>query len=243
MKKTIIVIFCLFGYISFACAETVILKSGNRIQGKILEDTPEYVKINYSGKEIYFEHKYIRSIERDAPTQDYFKQGMILASAGNLEEADNVFAQGARENSNDAEINGALSILNDVKKGSLTREYAINLFQGSRYLMEDNYRDAVKSLERAWEVNPQDSDVNFNLGLAHYFLKDYDLAIVYLTAVKKIRPNDAHAFDLLGRAYYIIGKYKDARENLMTAQELFSSQKEEPNASEVAEFMKAIPSS
>ena len=43
----LVISFCLIG--SFVCAETIILKSGKKIEGKIIERTEEYLKVDFQG--------------------------------------------------------------------------------------------------------------------------------------------------------------------------------------------------
>jgi len=221
-----VIIFILF-FASGALAETITLKSGKVIEGEILERNKDYIKISTGGKDIYYENKYIKSFGVVKPVEispepgdpaeavSGFKKGLELASAGKLDEAEVEFKKEL------SDINGSLSVLKKVKNGAITREFAIYLFQGSLYSMEEKYHEAAVSLEKAWEMNPKDPDVNFNLGACYFLLNDYQKSIIYLFAALKLAPEDLQAYELLAKAYYNTGKYQEAKESLLTVKALY----------------------
>ena len=79
---------------------------------------------------------------------------------------------------------------------------------------------ALTSLEKAWEINPKDPDVNFYLGFAYYSLKEYEKSIVYLFAVLKLQPDDTGAYELIAKAYCNVGEFQKAKESLLIAKEI-----------------------
>ncbi|MDD5477818.1 MAG: tetratricopeptide repeat protein [Candidatus Omnitrophica bacterium] len=195
----------------YARAQVVTLKSGKVIDGEIVERAKDYIKVKYDGQEIYYENKYIKNIEaQNAPelaviaqkekaVQDpmpSFKNAIELASAGNFGQARQEFQKQLND------INGGLNILDAAEKGSISKEYAIYLFQGSLHMINGEYNSAITSLEKAWEINPKDPDLNYNLGSAYFSLGEYKKSIAYLSAVLKLQPLDTEARELLTRAYH-----------------------------------------
>jgi len=59
-------IFCL-SFWSLGFSQTVILKSGQKVEGKITEQTDEYVKVEFEGVELIFYSDEISSIEQTSP--------------------------------------------------------------------------------------------------------------------------------------------------------------------------------
>ncbi|MDD5465821.1 MAG: tetratricopeptide repeat protein [Candidatus Omnitrophica bacterium] len=211
IRGTILSIIFILLLSRYAVAEVVTLKSGKVIDGEIVERNKDYVKVKYDGQEIYYENKYIKNIEaqntpepavnaeKEKAAQDpmpSFKSAIELAAAGNFSQARQEF----QKQFND--IKGGLNILDDVEKGLISKEYAIYLFQGSLHMINGEYNLAITSLEKAWEINPRDPDLNYNLGSAYFSLGEYKESIVYLSAVLKLQPLDTEAQELLTRAYH-----------------------------------------
>ena len=76
----------------FAQADTIYLKSGKVIETNILEESADYIKIDFNGNPLYYQKKYVGRIEKAAPVkdlhpgveikdsgftpEDYFKKGL-----------------------------------------------------------------------------------------------------------------------------------------------------------------------
>ncbi len=238
IRGTILSIIFILVLLRYAQAEVVTLKSGKVINGEIVERAKDYIKVKYNGQEIYYENKYIQSIEAartDAPaaitqkektaedTTPSFKRGIELASEGKFDEA----KKELEEQLND--IKGALTIFDDVEKGSISKEYATYLFQGSWHIINEEYNLATASLEKAWEISPKDPDVNYNLGFAYFCLGEYKKSAVYLSAALKLQPLDTEAHELLTKAYHNIGECQKAKDNLAPANTEASPNKPKQN--------------
>ena len=234
-----------------AWADVITLKSGKAIEGEIVERAKDYIKVKYGGNEIYYENKYINSIESgstDAPgaitqkekvaegTIPSFKKGVELASAGKFDEARQEFEKQLNN------IKGGLGILDAVDKGSISKEFATYLFQGSLYIINKEYNLAVAPLEKAWEANPKDPDVNYNLGFVYYALGEYKKSVLYLYATLKLQPDDTDAYELLAKSYYNIGEYQKAKESLLVAKELFKKNNDEYAIARMNSLLEMIPS-
>jgi len=247
MKIFFPVVLLILFFTKGALAETVILKSGKVIEGKIIEKNKDYIKISTGGKDIYYMNKYIKSIEEIKPsavslesgdsankTACGLKKGLELASEGKFDEAEEQFKK------EQSDINGSLSVLKEAKKGNITKEFAAYLFQGSLYSMEEKYNEAVASLEKAWEINPKDPDVNFNLGACYFLLNDYEKSIVYLFTALKLEPEDLQAYELLAQAYYNTGKYQQAKESLLTVKTLYQKNGDEDSVTRINNILKSM---
>ncbi|MDD5077906.1 MAG: hypothetical protein PHQ84_02775, partial [Candidatus Omnitrophica bacterium] len=69
MGKIKIWFFCAalsFSFLAPVFSETIILKSGQRVEGKITEETDKYVKIDFEGVELTFYNDEIFSIDRSS---------------------------------------------------------------------------------------------------------------------------------------------------------------------------------
>jgi tetratricopeptide (TPR) repeat protein len=249
IKKNILSTIFILLSLGSAGAETITLKSGKVFNGEIIEKTKDYTRVKYNGLELYYENKYIKSIEdlktdkpaaikpEENPAQEmvsFLNKAIESGAAGNFVQARQEF----EKQFNDAK--GGLSILDAVEKGAISKEYATYLFQGSLYIIQEEYNLAIASLEKAWEINPQDPDVNFNLGFAHYSLGEYDKSIVYLYAALKLQPRDTQAYELIAKVYYNIGEFQKAKENLLIAKELFKKNGDANAVAHIDELLQSV---
>jgi tetratricopeptide (TPR) repeat protein len=217
--------------------------------GEIIEKTKDYIRVKYNGLEIYYENKYIKSIEdlntdeptvikqEEKPAQEMapsLNKAIELGATGNFVQARQEFGK----QFNDAK--GGLSILEAVEKGSISKEYAAYLFQGSLHIIKQEYGLAIASLEKAWEINPKDPDVNFNLGFAHYSLGEYNKSIAYLYAALKLQPLDTEAYELIAKVYYNIGEFQKAKGSLLIARELLKKNGDENAVAHVDELLQTV---
>lgn len=76
---TITLLLVVFFFPFFIFAETVVLKSGNSIEGKILEDTDSYIKLETSdGQSLYFYKNTITSIKSDGEVSNFSSVGPVF---------------------------------------------------------------------------------------------------------------------------------------------------------------------
>lgn len=245
--------------ISGALADQVILKSGKVLNGTIIEETDQYIRIDYEGMPLYFQKKLIAEIkDRQLPAQrepvekpqsagvplsktdTALLDGLRACADGKMGEARKLLTKGLGYNPGNVNIAGALATLDAVDQGTLSREYAQYLFKGSYYLLLEEYREAANWLENARVLQPDDLDVLYNLGVAYYSLKDFKTSIVYLRDVVERAPQDAYAYSLLGHAYYMIGDEKKAKESMLRAQLLFSQAGQSETAEDVGHMLKEL---
>ncbi|MFH1198809.1 MAG: DUF2059 domain-containing protein [Candidatus Omnitrophota bacterium] len=91
MLKKFILLGFLFFIFTMAFAETVVLKSGQKIEGKITENTDKYIKINFSGVELTYYKDQIAQIDGKglvavaaAPGGDLVAEAMEISGANKI---------------------------------------------------------------------------------------------------------------------------------------------------------------
>ena len=240
MKKfSVFLFFLLLPVIAYA--DTLVLKSGKTITGKILQETSEFVQIEYNGSEVYFERKAIKQIDKENATnvpqpekavvcsdaQSCLQQGLgVFASPDRVEDdglarAKKYFEQGIVYGPENQDLKSVMFIVNDAQKGVISREYAGFLLSGSFYLMTKEYEKGIASLEKALATSPNDANINYNLGLAHHLLGRDRQALPYLEKLIEMDPGDAQAYSLAAVAYFAVGERQQAKEYLLIARKLF----------------------
>ncbi len=241
-------------------AETVILKSGKQIEGKVIEETGDYIRVDSGGRALYFERKYIKSIndipnvvQAKPPTEEekelsvievspYLKRGLEYASQARFVEAEAELNKGLEVNRSDYNIRGTLAILADVKAGKVNQDYAVYLFKGSRYLLDGEYKPAIFNLEKALQLKPGDLDIFYNLGVAYYYTKEYQKAIECFQKNLEVHPDDAEAYWFIGNVYYSAGHFIQAKDNLVKSKELFTALGDTQSVNEIVKMLDELNS-
>ena len=194
-------------------AEGVVLKSGKKIEGRIVEQTGEYVKIESNGSPLYYERKYIASIEGDnlesADINSYIKSGLQYGSQAKFKEAEEELKEGLKIYPSEHNLKEVSKIIDDLRKGLIREEYVLHWFKGSHNLINAQYQPAITEFKEALKLHPDDPDLYYYLGVCNYSLEQYEEAITDLKKVSGIKPND-EVYYYLGASHYSLGRYPEA---------------------------------
>ena len=110
--------------------------------------------------------------------------------------------------------NKALERANDLSKKALNIEESSALAHsalGSIYLRRRQYDLAMSELERAIELNPNDTQSQRQLGSVMLYSGRKNEAIYWLESALRLNPHlSLGAFMLLGQGYYLSDRYQDA---------------------------------
>lgn len=87
------------------------------------------------------------------------------------------------------------------------------------------YADAIRLWEKALEVNPEEVEILYSLGLIHFELKKYDQAIDYLERLLELSPGHYKALLIIGTAYIKMRKFDRAEEYIQKSIEINPKQK------------------
>ncbi len=227
-------------------ADELVLKSGKIINGEVIEKTPDFVKINYNGMPLYFENKLIQSLAiiRDKDIESdpdvFLKRGLTFAANQEFNLAKQEFLSGLKICPSHSNLNGGVSIINDLENGVISCDYALCLFKGSAFLIEKNYEAAVIHLENALKIIPDSVDVFYNLGVSYYSLSKPVEALNYFKKLVVINENDPHLYNLIGNTYLMISDYSNARDSFILARELFKKNNDLSSAIEADQFVSAL---
>jgi tetratricopeptide (TPR) repeat protein len=86
--------------------------------------------------------------------------------------------------------------------------------------------DAYKGFAMAKTINPNNFEVNYNLGLIEFQRKNYEKAIACLNAARLQNPEHAPTLRALGHSYFRLKKSKEAMAHIRKAIELAPDDKE-----------------
>jgi tetratricopeptide (TPR) repeat protein len=149
---------------------TLTLKSGKVISGDIVERDDNYIRIKYKGTPIYYELKYVASIEEDDSAAVAYNND----DGGRLLEENKKLKQ---------ELQELKELLRD-----LTAEYNNRL--GDVYIQAELFEEAVKAYENTLTFNPQNPDAEYNLGLLfETYKKDKAKSIEHYRNYLRLKPD------------------------------------------------------
>ncbi|MHC2994417.1 MAG: tetratricopeptide repeat protein [Candidatus Atribacteria bacterium] len=92
----------------------------------------------------------------------------------------------------------------------------LHLYQGRRWLIDEDYKNALPVISYAQELNPHNGRILHALGATYYNLNKYNQAIYYLQEAKKYII-DVNTFYILGLSYSQLNMFKEAEEELKKA--------------------------
>jgi tetratricopeptide (TPR) repeat protein len=81
---------------------------------------------------------------------------------------------------------------------------------GKAFLNMGKFEPAIRSLEKARELTPEDPDIYFNLGLAYTLKDDFDAAVKNYKIVLEFDTNNIEARHNLAKAYRLMGRLEEA---------------------------------
>jgi tetratricopeptide (TPR) repeat protein len=84
-------------------------------------------------------------------------------------------------------------------KCNLSFESYVNL--GDSYFKIEKIDSAINNFRKAYIINSKNSELNFNLGLCHYILNDFDLAKNFLKQSIQQNTKELDSYDLLMQIY------------------------------------------
>ncbi len=121
----------------------------------------------------------------------------------------------------------------------------VYLLLGTAYYDPDenlaDYSKAIEYCNKAVELNPDLAEANYCLGISYQKLKDYDKAIKYISKSISLKPDFAEPYWKIGYIYFTLGIYKEAKNNLLKANELFKQQGASQIVKEIEELLKELP--
>ena len=181
-----------------AFAETIVLKSGKQVQGRILERTKEYIKVDYKPSPIYYSWDSVESIDGQAVPGRTKKQQPQQQSIAEVESD----GEKTKEllDSKDKEIESLrkqLSEYDQVKRDFIALKQAFVKLQakyfnnlGGTFLYEKAYDRAAMAFQEALDADPWNPEACFNLGMLYDdYLNDPKAAVSFYERYLVLTPN------------------------------------------------------
>jgi tetratricopeptide (TPR) repeat protein len=159
----------------FARAENIVLRSGKKIEGRILERTGEFIKVDYSPAPLYYCWDSVASIDGQAvPGRTRKAQVSPEAEPGGAARDGDMQALLAAKDKEIEELRGRVEEGRQVKEDLAVLKQAFKTLQakyynnlGGMYLYEKAFEDAAAAFEDALTIDPWNEEACFNLALVY----------------------------------------------------------------------------
>ncbi len=110
---------------------------------------------------------------------------------------------------------GAIALVSSCETAPKNKEAAqLHLQIGTAQLSGGNYPLAMKELQEANELDPENEMIENNLGLAYFVREKYDLAEKHLSKAIKLKPKYTDALNNLARVHIELGRHDQAIKEL-----------------------------
>ena len=222
IKLILAVVFIMF-FSSFVFAEVIKLKTGKIVEGKVIERTDRYIKIDFHGVGLTYFLNEIDSINRVIQNSQstgggssaeepfsYFKEGLDYASSGNFIDAEEQFKKDlkARNSTRDSQL--CLDLLSLYQETKIKKEAIISTFKGLERLRIGEYEQSLSYFLEVLNEYPDFAFPNYFVGCVYAALGQFQPAINYLEKVIKINPIAPDSYNKIGMLYDAVGKSETA---------------------------------
>ncbi|MEO0284595.1 MAG: tetratricopeptide repeat protein [candidate division WOR-3 bacterium] len=168
----------------------------------------------------------LKEIEPQNP-KVYMNLAAFYQGKGETQKAKEILEEGYNKNQGDPQMSYYLArfyleeniakaeeiVRNNINK-ELTPELKAKYYEllGEIYTNKENYEEAEKYFKEAYKSDSSNINYLFNIALSNFFLKKYDESIKYFERYAKKNPEDAYAYEYIGRSYHLSKNYIKAIE-------------------------------
>jgi len=239
-----------------AYAETIVLKSGKTVEGKLIEKTDKYIKIDFEGVILTYFLDEIKSIDAEqlVASSEKKEEVKINVNISDPNIAVGYYEAAIKDNPNDfsaynnlgmayAKLNQLQQALDCFQKATeinpnFAESYA---YLGATYNSLEQPEKAIFYLKKAIDLGSVDIKTYASLGASYYFTGKFAEAIQYFEKVVQLNPKHIKAYIVLGNAYKALGDYQKASESFLKLKELYKEQGNDRAAQEAQGLIDGLP--
>ncbi|HON50660.1 MAG TPA: tetratricopeptide repeat protein [Candidatus Sumerlaeota bacterium] len=208
---------------SFLFADSIIMKNGKKIEGRILKEEENSITIMTAATSIVIARANIESIERDQVLSPNEIQGDIAVEDKRYNDALSYYQAALNETQNKESLQKKIAELQKIQEEEVSRRFGQQLKQADRLLEMKDFDGAESLLKQILDTLPNESLAKpVKDKLAHLY---YCRALEYQNTV-----DDAKAFEFLKKSIAASDKAYEAR--LMIADILANNPKNNDQAVE-----------
>lgn len=207
-----------------ASAETVVLKTGQTRNGKIIERNDKYIRMDLEGVSVTYYLDEIQAIDglplsgppektTPLPEKQSFElmvSGLDHASRKDFQKAEEMFRGAVKIYKENFSFKVALDILQDIKDKRIDPDSASLLFTSMKLIAGKNFKGAMEETGRALKANPDYDKAVLLLGTEYAGAGDYKKAVESYRKALELGGQDPGIYDLLGQVYVKSGLFAEA---------------------------------
>jgi len=168
-----------------AFAENIKLKSGQEVEGAIIEQTDRYIKIDFMGVPLTYFLEDIESVD-GVPPQSFKKELQEISQTTPLN-AEECFYRGVA-NAKKADLDQAISdFSNAIELNPGLAEAYYN--RGLAFIKKNNLDFAIEDFNKAVEINPKYKEAFNNRAVAYFKKQEYEKALQDTQKAQKLGYN------------------------------------------------------
>ncbi len=209
MGKRFIFLALLVSLPFLAFSAEIVLKNGKVLMGRIIEENPEFIKVEISGIAIKYNRQDIETIDGKKPdfssaaAGDDFKKGRVLS-----EDWVKHYSL-AEKYVDERQFEQAISEFTEVLKID-PQAFEAYTGIGFVYIELGKYEQALENFNKAIEINPDYAQAYDNIGVVYWLQRQYQQAIPYFEKAIYVNPDYLPAITNLGSIYILLNRYPEA---------------------------------
>lgn len=191
----LVLLIAMFSFTSYA--ETIVLKNGKSVEGRMVERTEKYIKINILDVPITYYFEEIDSINGEKIIPVTVKKEIEVKKEDfQIKDKPDFEPQ----------------IMKKIETLSLSElAKAQEYFQkGMNYYKEKQYDEAIAEFKKALEINPNFAEGFYVLGYTYCSIGSNQEALTYFQNAIKIAPNYTDAYNGMAYALSVLGRYDES---------------------------------
>ena len=102
----------------------------------------------------------------------------------------------------------------------MTKKSDSHQLKSVQYLLENNFSEAIKELDKVIEIDPKDSVSQHNRGACKFNLDQFEEAIKDFDKVIELNPDHPKSWNCRGRTRYCLNQFAEAIKDLDKAIEI-----------------------
>ncbi len=181
-KRFFLILIAVFFY-SYTYAASVNLKTGQIIEGEIIERTDEYIKINSQGVYMFYVVNEIESVDgipllpldKDINTFTVKKAAEYVLQ-GKTDEAVKLLEERIVEDRNNFVFVRFLEFINNSAKGLISKEYSLHFFKMIDYWKTQQYKGVASEFVEALRIDSTEPFIYFVMSNICFGVKNVEEA-------------------------------------------------------------------
>ncbi|MDD5069663.1 MAG: tetratricopeptide repeat protein [Candidatus Omnitrophica bacterium] len=256
--KKFLLLLCLSFLTLEVFGETILLKNGRVIEGRITLKTADFIKVDYFNVPLtlYFDDietidsQPVETIAAVDKLSDHDQNPSVttkeleateLVIKGYFEQAESILRDELKDNPESISLSEAIKLLEDRRKNLVHAEAIKYIFSARFYFYNNNYTQALSQYHQAIIEEPDYYKSYSFIANLYLFLSDNEKALYYFEKSLEKNPNQPEVNVWLGHLNQKVNNYNRARKFYRAAKEQFLKEGNQSDISIIDKFISRLP--